>query len=170
MYTPKYPLKDPLPRISHHEELPPGSVVLAQLTDTTHGNRLNILVKYQKSLIVLRQYTYREQYRCIQFDFPLKVLSWFPWALEEFRKPSSQTTIHATGMSSKDIDVDGEMLCVQSTSDGYALMNRSRDSDGEKDPEVHLPTQIYLEWNFLYPLGFLKLWKNLGEQYERGEL
>ncbi len=169
MYTPEYPLKDPLPRISHHEELPPGAVVLAQLTDTTYREEIYLFVKYHEFLIILISYKFHGEYQINQYDYPLKVLSWFPWALEEFRKPSNQTTIHATGMTTKDIDVDGEMLCVQSTSEGYALMNRSRDRKGIKDPELFTPVDLSMLWNFLYPLGFLKLWKNLGEQYERGE-
>jgi hypothetical protein len=72
-------------------------------------------------------------------------------------------------MISADENVDGEMLCVGSTTDGYRIVNRSRQSPLAFD-ESYEPTDLSLSHNFLYRLGFLDLWKSLGEKYERGEL
>jgi len=60
------------------------------------------------------------------------------------------------------------MLAVGSTTDGYFLLNWSRN---QQDPvSDYDPAEISLHWDFLYKLGFLDLWKELGEKYERGEI
>ena len=167
----KYPLLQPLSRINQHDQLPSSSVELGRCLDTSNGNEeLYTIIKNENHLSVLISYHCgpNDQYYCDQFDFPLKALSWFPWALEEFRKPPAEGGLHAGAMTSKDMDVDGEMLCVQSTTDGYALVNRSRNQ--QDTGSNYDPVDISLSWEFLYELGFLDLWKSLGEKYERGEL
>lgn len=167
----KYPLQPPLSRIRQHDKLPSGTVELGHCLDSTYDNEdLYTLAKHENHLSVLISYHSgpHDQYYCKQYDFPLKALSWFPWALEEFRKPPSEGGLHAGAMTSKDMDVDGEMLCVQNATDGYYIMNRSRNSHDRESG--YYPMQISLNWEFLYKLGFLDLWKKLGDKYERGEL
>ena len=128
------------------------------------------MVKQEKYLSLLTSYHSgpNQQYYCKQYDFPLKALSWFPWALEEFRKPPAEGGLHAGAMISKDMDVDGEMLAVGSSTDGYYIINRSRN---QQDPiSKYDPVDVSLHWDFLYTLGFLDLWKKLGDQYELGHI
>ena len=166
-----YPLQTPLSRIDRHDQIPPTSLWLGAANDPTTGrDKLYTLVKHENHLAVLVSYhnLKTHKYYCKQFDFPLKALSWFPWALEEFRKPPAEGGLHAGAMISKDMDVAGEMLAVGSTTDGYDITNRSRN---QQDPIGNYdPVRISLSWEFLYKLGFLALWKRLGEQHERGEL
>ncbi|CBL45894.1 Conserved hypothetical protein [gamma proteobacterium HdN1] len=165
----EYPLLDSLPVIQHHEQLPIDAVELGRCLDTSEAKDLYILVKRGQQLSVLITYRNQKtnQYYCKQFDFPLKALSWFPKALEAFRKPPSEGGLHAGAMISKDTNVDGEMLAVGRTTDGYCLTNWSRQSPLFSH---YAPTEISLRSQFLYDLGFLKLWKSLGDKYERGEL
>jgi len=167
----EYPLETPLSRIQRHDQLPIGTIELGHFVDSTHGkDQLYTLTKHENHLSVLISYHTgpHDQYYCDQLDFPLKTLSWFPWALEEFRKPPAEGGLHAGAMISKDMDVDGEMLAVGSTTDGYFLINWSRN---QQDPvSDYDPAEISLSWDFLYTLGFLDLWKSLGEKYERGEI
>lgn len=165
----EYPLLDSLPVIQHHEQLPSDAVELGRCLDTSEAKDFYILVKRGQQLSVLITYRNQKtnQYYCKQFDFPLKALSWFPKALEEFRKPPTEGGLHAGAMISKDINVDGEMLAVGSTTDGYCLTNWSRQSPIFS---TYHPTEISLRSQFLYDLGFLNLWKSLGDKYERGEL
>lgn len=173
--TPKYPVLEPLPVIQHHDQLPPGAIELGRCIDTTEVEDLYVLVKHKSHLSILVAYrnVKTQKYYCKQYDFPLKALSWFPQALEEFRKPPAEGGLHAGAMISKDVDVDGEMLAVGSTTSGYCLINRSRNdhrNDHYRPEEHYAPIEISLSYDFLYRLGFLDLWKSLGEKYERGEL
>jgi hypothetical protein len=151
--------------------LPAGSIKLLELKDDSDdGNDLFTLVKHQGHLSILVSYRNRktQKYYCKQYDFPLKTLSWFPKALEEFRKPPAEGGLHAGAMISKDVDVDGEMLAVGSTTKGYALTNWSRN---QQDPVTDYdPAEISLSWHFLYELGLLYHWKILGSQYDRAEI
>jgi hypothetical protein len=169
--TPKYPLLKPLPRIDRHDKLPTGSIKLLECSDDSTGrDKLHTLVKHQGHLSILVSYHAgpHDQYFCKQRDFPLKTLSWFPQALEEFRKPPAEGGLHAGAMISKDVDVDGEMLAVGSTTKGYALTNWSRN---QQDPVTDYdPAEISLSWHFLYELGLLYHWKILGSQYDRAEI
>ena len=169
----EYPLKPALPKITRHDQLPPDAVEIGRLLDTTEAEDLYVLVKRAEYLSVLVAYVMHlktgDKYGCKQYDFPLKVFSWFPKALEEFRKPPAAGGLHAGAMTSADEDVDGEMLCVQAATQGYYLVNWSRQSPLAFD-EDYDPTEISLSYHFLYDLGFLDLWKTLGEKYERGEL
>lgn len=166
----KYPVLDPLPVIQRHDQLPPGTMELGRCMDTS-VNDLYLLAKHQGHLSILVSYHAGpdDQYYCDQCDFPLKALSWFPWALEEFRKPPAEGGLHAGAMISKDMDVDGEMLAVGSTTDGYYLTNWSRNHH-YRAGDYYEPIKISLSYEFLYHLGFLNLWKSLGDKYERGEL
>ena len=111
------------------------------------------------------------KYSCHQYDFPLKVLSWFPKALAEFQRPPSDGGLHAGAMISKDQDVDGEMLAVGSTTQGYNITNWSRDADGvDADPNYYEPTTLDLSYELLNDCGLLELWKELGNKYDAGEL
>ncbi|PIE40791.1 MAG: hypothetical protein CSA49_06555, partial [Gammaproteobacteria bacterium] len=91
-YIQNYPLLKPLEKIIRHDQLPDGAVVIAELRkgptdyDTCYlfvqrDNQLSILITY------IMRFKGNDRYVCYQYDFPLKVLSWFPQALEAFRKP-----------------------------------------------------------------------------------
>lgn len=169
--VPEYPLENPLSQIHQHNHLPIGTVLLGSCLDSTNGNEdLYTLAKHEDHLSVLVSYHSgpHDQYYCKQYDFPLKALSWFPWALEEFRKPPAEGGLHAGAMISKDMEVDGEMLAVGSTSNGYFIVNWSRNQ--QEPVSDYDPAEISLSWEFLYKLGFLDLWKSLGEKYRRGEV
>jgi hypothetical protein len=172
-YIQNYPLLKPLDPIARHDQLPPGTIELGQCLDTTEREKLHTLVKHQNHLSVLVSYIIPwdtgDEYYCDQYDYPLRTLSWFPWALEEFQKPPIEGGLHAGAMVSKDMDVDGEMLAVGRTTDGYCLTNWSRNYH-KKEGSIFRPTEISLSSHFLYNLGFLDLWKSLGEKYERGEI
>ena len=168
----KYELEKPLERIYPHDNLSSLQPKLGELTESSSGD-LYTLVKQGLYLSILVSYrnVKTQRYYCDQFDFPLKVLTWFPWALEEFRKPPSEGGLHAGAMISKDMDVDGEMLAVGSTTDGYDLTNRSRnDRENDNEPEFYEPIRISLSWSLLYENGLLDLWIDLGKKYERGDL
>lgn len=172
-YIQEYPILAPLPVIQRHDQLPHGTLELGRCMNTSTGReKLHVLVKHQGHLSILVSYRAgpNDQYYCDQFDFPLKALSWFPKALEEFRKPPAEGGLHAGAMISKDMDVDGEMLAVGSTSDGYCLTNWSRNDHEYDFDDDYKPTDISFTYDFLYHLGFLSLWKALGEKYERGEI
>lgn len=168
----EYPLSAPLSHILRHDQLPTGTVELGRSLDNRPKERekLYVLVKHEGHLTLL--VTYRsgpnKQYYCKQYDFPLKALSWFPWALEEFRKPPVAGGLHAGAMISKDMNVDGEMLAVGNTTDGYFVTNWSRNQQGPVS--AYDPVDVHLSWKLLYKFGFLDLWKFLGEKFERGEI
>jgi hypothetical protein len=173
-YIQKYPVEPALPLITHHEQLPAGAVELGRCLDKSTGrDKWFTLVKRNQHLSILVSYIIPwdtgDSYYCDQFDYPLKALSWFPKALEDFRKPPAEGGLHAGAMTSIDYDVDGEMLCVQSTTSGYSIVNRSRQSPISTGAS-YVPTDLSLSWEFLYKQGLLDLWKSLGEKYERGEL
>ncbi|HAS6175133.1 TPA: hypothetical protein I7148_00235 [Vibrio vulnificus] len=163
----KYPVQPALPTITQHEQLPTGAIEIGRLLDTTEVEDLYVLVKRNNYLSILTAYKNLKthQYYCDQFDFPLRVLSLFPKALEEFRKPPAGGGLHAGTMTSADENVDGEMLCVQLAKQGYHLVNLSRQSP-LGDVDSYMPTRISFSYHFLYDLGFLDLLKKLGEQYK----
>jgi len=170
-YVQKYPIEPALTTIVHHDQLPIDASEIGRLLDTTEREKLYVFVRRGQYLSILTSYKNikTQQYYCDQFDFPLKALSWFPKALEEFCKSPAEGGLHAGAMTSVDENVDGEMLCVQSATQGYYLVNRSRQCLLSLD-ESYEPTEISLSNNFLYKLSFLDLWKELGEKYEQGEL
>lgn len=76
-------------------------------------------------------------------------------------------------MVSNDENVDGEMQAVGSTTDGYCFINRSRNdhsNDNYNPEEYYSSIEISLNYDFLYRLGFLDLWKSLGDTYEGGDI
>ena len=172
-YVQKYPLKPALPKIIRHDQLPADAIELARLQDTEDHKNLYTFVQRDQKLSILTSFVMHlktgDKYVCCQDDFPLKVLSWFPRALTDFQKPPAEGGLHAGAMTSADEDVDGEMLCVQSTIDGYSLVNRSRQSPLGFD-DSYEPTEISLSYHLLYDLGLLDLIKELGEKYEKGLL
>ena len=167
----KYPLANPLARFKRHDQLPSNAKHLLELIDDSDGgDKTYTFVKLGNHLSILISYYIFNppEYYCDQLDFPLAVLSWFPKALEEFRKPPSEGGLHAGAMISKDIDVDGEMLALGSSTDGYYIINRSRN---QQDPVVDYdPAEVPLSWHFLYEVGLLEKWKKLGEQYDKGQI
>lgn len=167
----KYPLKPALSKIDRHDQLPADAIELGRLLDTTEAEDLYVLLKRNENLSILKSYENMQTHRyyCKQFDFPLKVLSWFPKALEDFIKPPAEGGLHAGAMTSADENVDGEMLCVQAATDSYYLVNRSRQSH-QAVSQSYDPTKLSLNCCFLYELGFLELWKDLGEKYANGQL
>ena len=111
------------------------------------------------------------KYSCHQYDFPLKVLSWFPSALAEFQRPPADGGLHAGAMISKDQNVDGEMLAVGSTTQGYDITNWSRDARGiNAHPDFYRPVTLEMSYEMLNDRGLLRLWKELGDKYDMGQL
>lgn len=175
-YIQNYPLLPPFEKIKRHDQLPNGADQIGKLCRghtkydpcylfIKRGDKLSILITHIMDLAT------GDVYVCHQKDFPLKVLSWFPRALEQFRKPPAEGGLHAGAMISQDEDVDGEMLAVGSTTRGYNITNWSRDADGiDADSNFYEPTNLSLPYELLYDEGLLALWKSLGEKYERGEL
>lgn len=175
-YVKKYPLLPPLETIERHDALPPDSVHLgglamggnpedAKIEFIQRGQFLSIL---SWGILKLKS---GPLYSCDQYDFPLKVLSWFPKALAEFQRPPVEGGLHAGAMISKDQDVDGEMLAVGSTTQGYVLKNRSRDADGvDAAPDYYEPTSFSMSYEMLNDRGLLRLWKELGDKYDMGQL
>lgn len=175
-YIQNYPLLPPLGKIARHDQLPNGADQIGKLCRghtkydpcylfIKRGDKLSILIAHVMDLAT------GDVYVCHQKDFPLEVLSWFPRALEQFRKPPAEGGLHAGAMISQDEDVDGEMLAVGSTTRGYNITNWSRDADGiDADSNYYEPTNLSLPYELLYDEGLLALWKSLGEKYERGEL
>ena len=152
-YVQKYPIEPALTTIVHHDQLPIDSIEIGRLLDTTEREKLYVFVKRGQHLSILTAYenikTHR--YHCKQYDFPLKALSWFPKALEEFRKPPAAGGLHAGAMTGVDERVGEEMLCVQAATRGYYLVNRSRQSPLYLGGS-YAPSEISLSNNFLYKL------------------
>ncbi|GAA6144869.1 hypothetical protein [Thalassolituus maritimus] len=175
-YVKKYPLLSPLETIERHDVLPSGSVHLGGLAMGKNPEDAKIeFIKRDAFLSLLRWSVLKlktgPKYSCHQYDFPLKVLSWFPKALAEFQRPPSDGGLHAGAMISKDQSVDGEMLAVGSTTRGYNITNWSRDADGvNADPDYYEPTSFSMSYEMLNDSGLLRLWKELGEKYDAGEL
>lgn len=178
---PKYPVKEQLPRIEHHEKPPDGTKELARIADPNSERYTILFVQQGKYLSVLEAGGWllkdgTPRYRCAQADFPLGVLPWFADALTEFRKPPAQGGLHAGAMTSADEDVEGEMLCIERAMNagpgvgGYAIVNWSRKSRLGSREEHFSPQEITFADNFLYEAGLLDLIKDLGEKYRRGEL
>ena len=175
-YVKKYPLLPALEKIERHDVLPSNSVHLGGLAMGKNPEDAKIeFIQRGAFLSILRWSMLKlktgPKYSCHQYDFPLKALSWFPEALTEFQRPPADGGLHAGAMISKDQDVDGEMLAVGSTTQGYVLKNRSRDADGvDADPDYYEPTSFSMTYEMLNDRGLLKLWKELGDKYDMGQL
>lgn len=183
MPKPKYPIKEQLPRIKQHEQLPTGAVELARVNDPNSSNTVFLFIRKGKHLSILKADIKPRKlrngtflYTCGQADYPLGMLSWFGDALSEFQKPPAEGGLHSGGMTGPDEEVEGEMLCIQRAMNaapgtgGYSVINRSR-----KDHSVSLegffrPHETLFADNFLYEAGLLNQIKVLGDKYRRGEL
>lgn len=175
-YIQEYPLLSPLETIKRHDALPPNSVHLGGLALGVNPEDAKIeFIQRGAFLSILRWSVLKlkmgPKYSCHQYDFPLKVLSWFPKALAEFQRPPADGGLHAGAMISKDQDVDGEMLAVGSTTIGYDITNWSRDARGiNAHPDFYRPVTLEMSYGMLNDRGLLRLWKELGEKYEQGLL
>ena len=175
-YVKKYPLLSPLETIERHDAVPPNSVHLGGLAMGGSPEDAKIeFIKRGPFLSILSWGVMKLKsgplYSCDQYDFPLKVLSWFPKALAEFQRPPAEGGLHAGAMISKDQDVDGEMLAVGSTTRGYNITNWSRDARGiNANPDFYRPVTFSMSYEMLNDCGLLRLWKELGEKYEQGLL
>ena len=169
-YIQKFPSLPQLAVITDHRKLPSDAKPLDSME---YNGKLYSLVKRGNShLSVLTSETYTikngtSHYYCYQHDYPLRALGWFPIALDEFRKPPAQGGLHAGAMVSDYINVDGEMLTVGRTTDGYTLTNWSRSTIGSSN---FSPVEIDMPATFLYQQGFLQLWQRLGERLAQGDL
>jgi hypothetical protein len=169
-YIQKFPSLTPLQVIADHRQIPVGSSLLDSMP--YKGKLFSLVRRGDSHLSILTSETYTikdgsSHYYCNQHDYPLKVLVWFPKALEEFRKPPAQGGLHAGAMITDYIDVDGEMLTLGRTTEGYALTNWSRCKHGNK---TFAPIDLALDSEFLYQQGFLQLWQSLSDRYKQGSL
>ena len=175
-YIQEYPLLPALEAIERHDALPSNSVHLGGLAMGENPEDAKIEFIQRGAFLSIIRWSILKlktgpRYSCHQYDFPLKALSWFPEALTEFQRPPADGGLHAGAMISKDQDVDGEMLAVGSTTQGYVLKNRSRDADGvDADPDYYEPTSFSMTYEMLNDRGLLKLWKELGDKYDMGQL
>tara|TARA_Y100001934_G_C12339623_1_gene769473 strand:+ start:1471 stop:2004 length:534 start_codon:yes stop_codon:yes gene_type:complete len=175
-YIQEYPLLPALETIERHDALPPDSLHLGGLAMGANPEDAKIeFIQRGAFLSILRWSILKlktgPKYSCHQYDFPLKVLSWFPSALAEFQRPPANGGLHAGAMISMDQNVDGEMLAVESTTQGYNITNWSRDADGaDADPDYYEPTSFSMTYEMLNDRGLLRLWKELGDKYDMGQL
>jgi hypothetical protein len=175
-------LKPALPLIARHDQLPVGAAEVAKITEFTEGG-LFYFVKNSGFLSILSVTepgrtlaNGQPYYRCSQKDFPLEFLIWFPEALAEFQKSPAEGGLRAGAMTTPDIDVGGEMLCLQRAlgvdrdRGGYIVENNSRCQRGY-DPETEFePHNVCWASRFLYEGGLLALIKELGEKLKNGQL
>jgi hypothetical protein len=179
---PKYPVKQNLPKIDHHDQLPQGAVLLAEIPDTLNGcYDTTMFVRNADGLSILDHTTRTladgsPYYRCAQADFPMEFLSWFAKALSDFQKPPIEGGLPAGAMTSADQNVGGEMLCIQRAmavnqhGGGYCALNRSR-CERRNDVNTEFePHEVCWGDNFLFEGGLLDLIKDLGEKFEQGKL
>jgi hypothetical protein len=177
-----YTLKPALPQITRHDKLPAGATEIAEITEFTEGGLfyfvknngfLSILSVTEPGRTLANGQLY---YRCSQNDFPLEFLSWFPQVLAEFQKPPAEGGLRAGAMTTPDIEVGGEMLCLQRAlgvdrdRGGYIVRNRSR-CEKDYDPETEFePHNVCWASRFLYEGGLLALITELGEKLKNGQL
>jgi hypothetical protein len=177
---PPYAVKPGLPEITRHDQLPPNCKLLANIKDNTNSTHWYFVNNngYLSILdVVDRQLDDGGRlYNCGHDDFPLELLTWFPSALAEFQKPPSEGGLHAGGMTTPDMEVGGEMLCVQRAlgvdqdRGGYIAGNNSR-CKKDYDPETEFePHEVCWASRFLYEGGLLDLIKDLGEKLEDGKI
>ena len=169
---PKYPLKTPRLLITDLNNLPAGMQKIATITEIDNSGAENThnLFKNNNFLCWHRSYNFSGKWRFEQYDFPLRVLSWFPKALKGYRTPPAQGGMPAGAISSGDSDVDGEMLCIQGLFDGgCSLINRSRDEQPISD-YCHNPAELMLPGKFISESGVLEVIEQLGDQYDSGQL
>ena len=103
-----------------------------------------------------------------QGEFPLAIVTWLPWALEEkFFKGPNEGGIPAGSISYRDT-LEGESLLMtrSAAGPGYDLVNMSRHS--YIDPDSYQEIQFTDQW--LFDQGLLDQFKAWAEQYRNGEL
>ncbi len=103
-----------------------------------------------------------------QAEFPLAIVAWLPWALEEkFFKGPNEGGIPAGSISYRDT-LEGESLLMNRSSGvpGYRLVNMGRHS--YIDPDSFQEIQFTDQW--LFDQGLLDQFKAWAEQYRNGEL
>lgn len=177
---PEYLVKDNLPTISRHDQLPMGCILLGQTFDKTENDNW-LFIKNQEGLSITQQYEKtlkngRHIYRCHQRDFPMEFLAWFAKALEDFQKSPVDGGLPAGAMTSADQNVGGEMLCIQRAmavnrdGGGYAVLNRSRCKRGNDINTEFEPHEIVWSDNFLYEEGVLDLIKDLAEKSKQDKV
>lgn len=173
-YVQRFPSLSPLPVISDHTLLPQDAKLIDSqvLHQPLRDKLLSFVTRGTSHLTILSSTTYELpdgtlKYSCVEYDFPLEVLIWFPKALDEFRRPPALGGLHAGAMISDYVDVSGEMLTVGRTTEGYALTNWSRCKHGNKS---FAPIDLALDSHFLFEQGFLQRWQSLGERYKQGSL
>ena len=179
---PKYPIKNNLPQIDRHDQLPDGAIKLAEIQDRLNSQYDTLVFVKNNGGLSILEYTDKTLkdgsplYVCGQRDFPMEFLSWFAKALTEFQKPPAEGGLPAGAMTSADEDVGGEMLCIQRAMGagrghgGYAVRNRSRCRRGYDINTEFEPHDVSWGDNFLYEGGLLDLIKDLGERFEQGKL
>ena len=175
-----YEVKHPLPEITRHDQLPIGCEQLAYLQDNTCSTHW-YFVNNNGFLSILNvadrpRNDGTHYYRCNHDDFPLEFLIWFPSALIEFQKPPAEGGVRVGAMTTPDIEVGGEMLCIQRAlgvdqdRGGYIVENNSR-CEKHKDIETSFtPHEVCWASRFLYEGGLLNLITELGEKYKNGQL
>ncbi len=103
-----------------------------------------------------------------QVEFPLAIVAWLPWALEEkFFKAPNEGGIPAGSISYRDT-LEGESLLMNRSGGvaGYRLVNMSRyDYISSVD---YQDIQFTDQW--LFDQGLLDQFKAWAEQYRNGEL
>jgi hypothetical protein len=175
-----YAVKPALPEIARHDQLPAGCQHLAYLKDNTCNTHWHFVNNNRHLSILNVADRQREDgshyYRCNHDDFPLEFLTWFPDALAEFQKLPAEGGLRAGAMTTSDIEVGGEMLCIQRAlgvdqdRGGYAVMNRSRCLKNKNIETSFTPHEVIWASRFLYEGGLLDLISKLGEKYRRGIL
>lgn len=173
----KNPTKPNLPEIIRHDDLPEGAVKLARIKNVINNGYEYLFIKNNEGLSIVRT---RERYltngdlfyACYQTDFPIEFLGWFDSALTDFQKTPIDGGLHAGAMTSADQSVGGEMLCIQRTTDGYAVLNRSRCritvEQSRRDLGHFDAQEIVFEKRFLFEGGLLNLIKDLAARYDAG--
>ena len=162
MQKPKYEIKEPLPRIRQHEQLPPGTAELARAYDPNRKNKVFLFVRQGEYASILKADIDPRPlkdggfiYTCGQADYPMGMLSWFSDALTESQKPPAKGGLHTGGMTGQDEEVDGEMLYIQRAMNagpgvgGYVIVNRSRKSRLFPAEEHFEPQEVTFADNFL---------------------
>jgi hypothetical protein len=182
MWTRKapYTIKLSAPEIVRHDQLPDGCRQVLSVQDNTENIRW--IFFENNGLLSIAEITDRALrdgsplYICVKNDFPLEFLTWFPDALADFQRPPSEGGLHAGAMTTPDMEVGGEMLCVQRAlgvdqdRGGYIVRNRSR-CKNDYDPETEFePHSVCWASRFLYEGGLLDLIKELGQKLKDGKI
>lgn len=171
-YIQNHSLLEPLKKIDRHDQLPVDATALFELTceETT---KTYTVVNHEAHLKVLKSFILPlvagPKYCCHQYDFPLRALSWFPATLEAFRNGVKFEGVGGGGMTTPELEVDGEYLSVSRHTTGYTLANWSRNVQQNLFSDYE-PMFLNFEEAFLYKNGFLAVWQEFGGKFERGQI